>query len=412
MLSLLDRMILSLMVGPIQRDLRITDTEFGLLQGFAFAIFYSIAGYPLGWLADRYSRRNIAVIGIAMWSFMTAISGLASSFGYLFLARIGVGLGEASLQPVAYSMMSDMFPANKLGRAVGVFQTGALLGAGLAFFGGGMVVARLSGSSDLSVPIIGAIHPWQGAFFIAGLPGLALAMLFLAVSEPARLTVRTLENSSSSALLAFMIARKRVLTLIFLSMGSLSIATYAFMSWAPEMLIRKRGFEPFQSGLAMGIATAIFGGCGYYCGGLAGDWFMRKGRPDAAVRFSASALLVALPLALLTTLASDVGVSLVALCGFFFSAFLCGAPITAGLQLITPPLLRGRISALFFLCISLAGIGIGSLIVGLITDHVFADRGAIHLSLAIVASIGLVGGTLSLTFAIRPFRHAIASRDI
>jgi hypothetical protein len=107
-----------------------------------------------------------------------------------------------------------------------------------------------------------------------------------------------------------------------------------------------------------------------------------------------------------------VGISLVSLCGFFFSAFLCGAPITAGLQLITPPLLRGRMSALFFLCVSLAGIGFGSLIVGLITDHVFADRSAIHLSLAIVASIGLLGGTLSLTFAIRPFRDAMASHAI
>jgi MFS family permease len=406
-LSLMDRMILSLLVGPIQSDLNISDTQFGLLQGFAFSIFYSVAGYPLGWLADRWVRRNVVAAGIATWSLMTTLSGLASSFIHLFIARIGVGVGESALTPAAYSMMADMFPAHKLGRAVGLFQTGTMLGAGIAFVCGGMIVNSLAHHPDVSLPAIGLVRSWQVAFLVAGLPGIALALLFLTVSEPVRRALRAKETGSSAALLVFMISRGKALTLIFTGTACLNMVIFAFMNWIPAMLIRRYAFGPLNAGLMMGIATAIFGLAGFFCGGLIGDRLLQKGRADAAMTLGVRSALGALPFALILTLGYKPPFMLIALCGFFFTMLLYGAPVTAGLQLITPPELRGRLSAIYFLFLNLTGIGMGSLLVGLLTDHVFGDKKALNLSLASIATVGLLLGATIFLLAKKPFGDAI-----
>ena len=132
-IAFIDRTILSLLVGPIQADLGIGDTAMGLLHGIAFALFYCLLGLPIAWLSDRYSRRWIIAVGMALWSFMTALCGFAQSFVQLFLARMGVGVGEATLSPAAYSMIADLFPSNRLGRAMGVYSSGVFFGAGIAF---------------------------------------------------------------------------------------------------------------------------------------------------------------------------------------------------------------------------------------------------------------------------------------
>jgi MFS family permease len=188
-LSFIDRQILAFLVGPIRADLQISDTAIGLLGGFAFAIFYTLLGLPMGWLADRKSRRGLIAIGLVFWSLMTALCSLARSFGTLFAARIGVGVGEATLTPAAFSLIADYFPREKLARALSVYSMGILIGSGLAFIVGGAVVQAMNGMPALQVPVLGTMAPWRLTFLIVGLPGLAIALLLLTVREPVRRNV-------------------------------------------------------------------------------------------------------------------------------------------------------------------------------------------------------------------------------
>ena len=189
-LSFVDRIIMSLLVIPIQKDLGISDTQMGLLMGLAFAIFYTVVGIPIARLSDAKSRKIIVSIGIFLWSIMTAVCGLARSFIELFLARVGVGVGEATLSPAAYSMIADYFPEEKLGKAIAVYQSGALFGSGIAFIIGGAIVGLIVNSNATSLPFLGELQPWQLAFIIVGLPGVLMALVMLTVKEPKRTGIK------------------------------------------------------------------------------------------------------------------------------------------------------------------------------------------------------------------------------
>lgn len=163
--SFIDRQILALMIEPIKADLQLSDTQFSLLHGLAFSLFYAVMGLPLAYIADRFSRPKLISIGIIVWSLATATCGLSKNFIQLFLSRMAVGVGEAALSPAAYSMFSDMFSKDKLGRAVGIYSIGAFLGGGIAFLVGGYVINLLKGVTLIEVPLLGALKAWQIAFF-------------------------------------------------------------------------------------------------------------------------------------------------------------------------------------------------------------------------------------------------------
>jgi MFS family permease len=179
----IDRTLLSLLVQPIRHSLHISDLQLSLLSGFAFALFYTCLGLPIGRLVDTGSRRLIIVLGIAGWSTMTALCGLTSSFWQLFLARVGVGIGEAALSPGAYSLLSDVFPPRSLPRALSIYSAAIYIGSGLALIGGGALIGL---APRLSVPGFGVLEPWQSLFVLVGLPGFGVALLMLTVREPAR----------------------------------------------------------------------------------------------------------------------------------------------------------------------------------------------------------------------------------
>src|ERR1700688_1292291 len=185
-LSFVDRQILSLLVGPMKHDLAISDTRIGLLQGIAFAAFYSLMGLPLGRLADTRNRRNVIVVGIVLWSFLTGACSAARSFWSLFLARMGVGVGEATLSPSAFSLISDYFPKEKLGGALSVYSMGIFIVSGLALMAGGSVVDAVTRMPAVPLPLLGSVAPWRLTFLIVGAPGLAIALLLFTVREPIR----------------------------------------------------------------------------------------------------------------------------------------------------------------------------------------------------------------------------------
>ena len=186
MFSFLDRQILALLIEPIRQDLEITDFQISLLLGLAFGIFYTALGIPIGRLADRRSRRGIIAVGVTIWCLMTAACGLARNFSQLFLARIGVGVGEATLNPSAYSLISDYFPRQRRGRAISFYNMGVSLGAGVAMVVGGQIIAFAFDTPRVTLPIVGELYAWQLVFLLVGLPGLLIAALMITVREPER----------------------------------------------------------------------------------------------------------------------------------------------------------------------------------------------------------------------------------
>jgi MFS family permease len=185
-LSFVDRQIMGFLVGPIRRDLGITDTQIGLLGGLAFALFYTLVGLPMGWLADRMNRRNLIAIGVVFWSMATAACALTGSFSSLFAARIGVGIGEATLAPGAMSLVSDLFPKEKLASALGVYAMGIMIGSGLASIVGGVVVQLVTARPEITLPLFGDIAAWRMAFVIVALPGVVVPLLLFTFREPQR----------------------------------------------------------------------------------------------------------------------------------------------------------------------------------------------------------------------------------
>jgi MFS family permease len=227
-ISFVDRQIMALLIQPIKADLQINDTQIGLLHGLAFAVFYTLFGIPIGRMADSKSRKWIIIVGISIWSAMTAACGLAKSFTQLMFARIGVGVGEASLSPSAYSMLSDYFPREKRGRALSMYGTGIFLGSGLAFLLGGKVVAYTMMAESFSLPLLGELRPWQMAFMLVALPGILAVMLMGLVKEPLRRgLLRSTDNKQAQVPLrqvfAFVGERWRIYVPHFSGFSSLTL---------------------------------------------------------------------------------------------------------------------------------------------------------------------------------------------
>ncbi|HET7333870.1 MAG TPA: MFS transporter, partial [Rhizomicrobium sp.] len=197
-LSFLDRTLLSLLIAPVKQDLGLSDTGISLLLGFAFALLYTVVGVPLGYLADRTNRRRLIITGIVFWSTMTALCGLAKNFWSLFAARIGVGIGEATLTPAAYSILSDSFPRKRLGRVMAIYSVGLPLGSGLALGLGGVLIDWITSLGPVALPFLGVLAPWRLSFIFVGVSGLAVVLLMLSVREPKRRKNITTANNDTT----------------------------------------------------------------------------------------------------------------------------------------------------------------------------------------------------------------------
>ncbi|MFM7120867.1 MAG: MFS transporter, partial [Gammaproteobacteria bacterium] len=241
-LSYLDRILINLLIEPIQAQFDINDTQFGMLQSLAFGIFYTVMALPLGRLADARDRRLIVAGGIALFSLFTALSGLARSYMQLFFARVGVGVGEASLTPSAYSLLSDYFPPERLGRAIGIFTMSAFVGTGLAYIGGGAVVEWLAKLDAFELPGFGTLQPWQLTFVLIGIPGLLLAPVMLTMREPRRRGVQKTEPAPLSEVLAELRKRRRTLVFMFAGFSMVTFSSYASAVWTPAFFIRTYGW--------------------------------------------------------------------------------------------------------------------------------------------------------------------------
>ena len=403
-LSYIDRSILGLLVQPIKADLGVTDEQMGYLIGWAFGLFYATIGLPLGWLADRRRRTWIVSGGIALWSLATVASGLVRSFGGLFVARMGVGVGEATLSPCAMSLIGDSFPPERRGKPVGVYSAALALGAGIA----GLLSAALLTlvTADVVLPVIGAVRPWQLAFIVVGLPGLLLAPLFLLVPEPARtMPPGTPASGFGEALrhvgrnigaLGGVTLLVAVMTTIAYSHGFNAAAFDRTYGWPAKDYARINGLV----NLVVGPLTVI--GIGW----LADRW-RRNGRVAPAFRLLVAGFLLMLPAnaAALFMPTPELAILLFAL-GSVGIGTVTAAGIIALLEIV-PARMRGQLVALYYMAISIAGLGLGPTTVGILSTRVFGENNL----RAAVASIPLIYGLvplLLLPLIARAYRTALA----
>ncbi len=408
--SIADRIIISLLVDPIKADLQLDDTDMGLLMGLYFALFYALMGLPIGRAVDKRSRRLIVGSGIFLWSVMTAVCGLARNFTELFLARAGVGIGQATLSPAAYSMIADSFPKEKLGRALGVYQAGAFLGVGFALMFGGLAIRFAATADDVSLPLLGAVAPWQLAFIVIGLPGIIVAALMFTVKEPIRQGTKssTAEDISIGQAVGFGVKRWRVFLAHFTGFALLALPMTTLATWVPVYFMRVVGMSPPEVGLKLGLIVLIFSPVGVIAGGWLSDSLLKKGMTDAPLRVAVMAAVFMIPFALLATNVTDPTMALLIICPFAFGASITMGLAATALQLVTPNRLRGQISAVWMLFLNLITAGFGPTAVGWVTEAVFKSPLAVGQSIATVNTIAVVLGGLILLSSWRPYREAVA----
>lgn len=371
--SFIDRFILGLLIQPIQADLDLTDTQIGLLLGPAFAIFYVLMGLPFGWLADRKRRTFIVAAGLAIWSAATAVSGLARSFVGLFIARMSVGVGEASLSPCAMSLMADCFPKEKRGKPIAFYSMAISLGAGIAALTGAAVIAWATQSDYVSVPGLGDLAPWRVSLLIVGLPGLLLVPLVLFLREPQRTVDTVTSNAQGIGYRAvFSYIRRRPASLF----GVVWVFGYVILigfssSWGAAAFARTWGWSPVQYGQAIGILFIVLGPLSVNLGGWMSDRLLQKGHTAAPLLVGLYGVPVMTIAAVVWPLMPSAGLALIFLGVMLAAVALSTATGVTALLNIIPSNIRGQSVAIYYMATALLGQGLGPLCIGLMNDHVF-----------------------------------------
>jgi len=411
-LSFLDRQLLSLVVTDIKTDLELTDSQMSLILGFAFALFYTTMGIPIGRLADKKSRKTIIAIGISFWCLMTAATGIIKTYLQLFIARVGVGVGEATLSPSALSMISDYFPKEKRGTAMGFFNMGVSVGSGIALILGGQIVAYFADFPPIILPIVGQIYEWQALFIFIGIPGLLVALLMTTVKEPSRkgkmkiLTKSgdTSEEISIKETIRFIYERKEAYGWLFLSMACSVLMGYAFLSWLPTMYMRAYDVSISTITLWLGVAFLLGGPFGATMSGWLGDKLYTKYNNSSHVMLFAYSMIVLTVAATLVPLMPSYQTATL----MFMPQIIMAAGQTAlapvAMINITPNQIRGQVTAVYFFVISMTGYTLGPTSVALITDFVFKDESLITYSISIVSLVAGVIGTYAGFKSLNYFR--------
>ena len=377
--NFIDRQILSILLESIKTDLDLSDTSLGFLTGFAFALFYATLGIPIAKYADKGNRRNLIALSLGIWSFMTALSGLAQNFFHLLFARIGVGVGEAGCSPPAHSMIADYFPANKRSTALGIYSLGIPFGIMFGLFAGGW---------------INEVFGWRLAFFVVGIPGILLAFIFrFTVKEPIRGQaegkVASEKQPSIYETVSYLIKKRSFRHLVFAA-ALAAFVGYGAITWLPSFFQRSYGMQTSDVGWYLGLILGIPGGLGIFLGGYLSDYFGAKD-----IRWSlwiaAIAMALTVPFNVYVYLSPTATMSLlwliipVALGNFYQAATFSQT------QGIVELRMRSVAAAILLFIINIIGLGFGPQSVGIVSDLLNSEYGkdSLRYSLLIFAFLKL-----------------------
>lgn len=402
-LSYTDRQVLSLLVDPIRSAMGISDTQISLLLGTAFAVVYGVAGIPLGYLADRISRRNLIFFGVSVWSLGTIACGFSRDFGEIFAGRIVVGLGEAALSPAAISLISDYFPPSRRGTAVGFFLSGIAMGSGLAILIAGGVLHAIELGTLAATPLA-RYAPWRLVLLFIGGPGLLWALVILVIREPARHTTEAGsiagDVSGGGAWQATPWAR---LVPIYIVLAAASFVDNAVGAWAPTLLIRDFGKDPAQIGVELGLLLTVGFGGGVLIGGALADRAGARGGWPGKLRICLCSGLMILPVSFLMNSATF-GVVMAGVPLYFALSGIVTAVGFSAILDVVPNRTRGlAMSVSFFLNVAL-GAGLGPTAVAIAGAHVFAATAGLGPAIVLTVVVGYLIAIAALRAAMSLWR--------
>jgi MFS family permease len=408
MINFLDRGILTLLVEPIKRDLRLSDVQMSLIMGFAFTFFYAVLGLPVARLVDRKSRKWIMTAGITIWSVMTLLCGLATNFWHLFLARMGLGVGETTSGPSAYSLLSDYFPPQRLPRAISFMQVGFVLGTGLSLILGAWVIDFVAANPDLRLPIVGQLRGWQMVLMIVGLPGLVVAAIMASVREPPRQGGAQTQPTPVAEIFRFILRHRLVYLPLFIGMGLRAVQMFGVQVWGPAFYGRTYGWSPSQIGYVSGLSVFIAMPAGLALGGWLAEHYWKKGVHDGNVRVVVLSTLISVPFGIAAPLMPDPWLAVGCMLLAQLTAIMAAAPENAAVQTVTPNRLRGQMTFLFLFIMNVIGMGLGPMVVGALNQYVFGEE-QIRISLASVSALMGIPAIYVFWRGLRPYGQAIAT---
>lgn len=392
--NFVDRQLLSILIEPIKMEFNASDTEMGLLYGFAFALFYTTLAIPVARLADKHNRRNIVAIAATLWSALTMLCGLATNYWQLFLLRIGVAIGEAGGVPPSQSMITDHYPPHQRTKAMAVFASATFIGGLIAYVGGAYIAEH---------------YGWRMAFIVVGAPGILLAvMLRYTTVEPQRGRFdQSKESAPQNATLRATLRSMwqiRSLRYMLVGIGFASMAGYAIGLWAPSFLIRVHDVSLQQAGSMLGIVGISFGLFGSFFGAAVCDhlavnkrgWMLFMPALSLAISLPFMLLFLYWPQGEVTVIGeSSIPNAIWAYCLTAFFGSWWAAPTYVAVQEVVPPHQRTLACAILLFVMNLAGFGLGPLLVGMMTDALTPEFGvlAIRYSLLIMMSAYIVAMT-------------------
>jgi MFS family permease len=380
--NFIDRQIVGILAVPIKTELHLSDSQLGLMGGLAFALFYTFLGIPIARLADRISRTGIMTAALALWSLMTAVCGITHSFAQLFMARLGVGVGEAGGVAPAYSLICDYFPPTERARALSVYSFGIPLGGAAGIVLGGFITSLMS---------------WRMAFFIVGLAGLLLTpLLKLTVREPVRGALdlapdRTAVHPQVRTFPTLLdviavLARKASFWGLSLGAASASMMGYGLFFWMPSFAVRSFHMTLLQASLTYGALVLVGGMFGIWFGGVLADRYGEKKAFYALI--PAAAFVTTVPFYVAGVLSTTLWISFIVLLVPTALGLVWLGPVLAAVQHLVPAQMRATASALFLFINNLIGIGLGTTLIGMVSDSMRVRFGSESLRYAILAGTG------------------------
>jgi len=410
MLAQIDRGVISLLVQPMKRDLGLTDTEVSLLVGFAFTFFYVVVGPPMSRVTDRGVRKYVIAGGLAVWSFATALCGLAQNFWGLFFGRALVGGGESVNGPASFSMIADVIPRDRLPRAFAILNAGVMGGMALSLVIGGALIGLLANVEPFVLPGVGLIRNWQLVFMIVGIPGLIVALLILfTVPEPRRMGGKKPGGYPFSEVLRFVAGQRAIHLPLLFGVLLMSIQSYGLGAWVPAFYERTYGWGPAVAGPLLGSVSLGASFLGLFIGTRLAEWLGRRS-DDANLRVLFLAQLMSVPFGILGPLMPSPWLALG--CGALAAVFgvMGGPAYNAAIQLATPNEMRGQVNAMYLFTLSAVGGALGPTLVALITDNIAGSEDQLRY---VMAGLRMVLGPLSVALiwlAVAPYGRVYRQR--